>query len=280
MIRCLPAASAVLSLAALACAGCTTMTTDRYGELAGTALAPEAWARAQPAASAPPVYRLQVGDVLDLRFAQVAELNETATIRPDGLISMPSVGELRAAGLTPVELATALRAAYAGVLRTPRVDVLVRTFQPQRVYVAGEVVRPGEQQLLGDLSALQAIVKSGDFTPDAQRDSVIVIRQTGGEQPDYILLDFSTSESRRRVLASERPCSDRNMLACEGIKPMRAEGFALQPMDMVVVSKTQIAGVAQFFERYVNQILPIYRNMGISITYPLRRDAVIIPATQ
>jgi protein involved in polysaccharide export with SLBB domain len=279
MMRCRISKAVAVACAALTTIGCSTSPTDRQAELTSDALSLEAWARSPKAAAAPPVYRLQVGDVVDVRFPQVAELNETVTLRPDGRISLTWVGEQQAAGMTPPELATALRAAYRSVLRTPLVDVLVRSVQPQRVYVAGEVVRPGEQQLIGPLSALQAIVRAGDFSLDARRDSVVVIRQNGSPQPDYILLDFSNDNQHRQVVAALEPCSDRNLLACEGVKPMQAEGFQLQPMDMVIVSKTRIAGVAQFFERYVNQILPVYRNIGVSMTYPLGRQRVDFPAT-
>lgn len=257
-------------------AGCSTMPTDQHAELVWQAMTPEAWARTPRAATPAPAYRLQVGDVIDVRFPRVSELNETVTLRPDGQISMVWVGEVQAAGLTPTELATALRLAYRDVLRKPQIDVLVRTFQPQRVYVAGEVARPGEQPLLNELSALQAIVRSGDFTPDAERDTVVVIRQNGREPPDFIVLDFSNSEAYRRMTAAEKPCSESNPLACDGVKPLRAESFLLQPMDLVFVAKTPLAGVAQFFERYVNQILPVYRNMGLTWNYQLNWQKSVI----
>jgi len=263
-------------VSSLVASGCSTMPTDRSAELEHRALPMEAWVKAQQAGP-PPVYRLQIGDVIDVRFPQVTELNETVTLRPDGMISLTWIGDAQAAGMTPTELAAALRTAYIRVLRAPRIDVLVRTFQPPKIYVAGEVKSPGELQMIGSLSAIQAIVRTGDFTLDARRDSVIVIRQTGRPDPDYILLDFSSSDAGRMAVAATQACSEHNPLACDGIKPMRAEGFALQPMDLVFVSKTPIAGVAQFFERYVSQILPIYKNIGVSFDYQLRADRIVLP---
>ena len=261
-------------------AACTTTPTDRQYEMAKQAVVYEAWAQKATAASAPSAYRLQVGDVVELQFRRVGELNRTVTVRPDGRVTLAWVGEVQAAGLTPLELGGEIERRYVDVLREPRIDVLVQSFRPSRVYVGGEVARPGEVELQGPISLLQALVKAGDFTPDAQRDSVIVIRQNGVQEPDYILVDFGSSVVRRMAAAAEQPCGDTNPLACPGVVALRPEGFALEPMDVVYVPKTQIAGVAQFFERYVNQIVPLWRNFGLSITYLRSRDRVIVPASQ
>ena len=65
-----------------------------------------------------------------------------------------------------------------------------------------------------------------------------------------------------------------------GVLPLRPEGFMLEPLDVVFVPKTRIAGVAQFFERYVNQIVPLWRNFGLSLTYMLTRDTIVVPASR
>lgn len=268
-----PALAALGALALLA--GCTTTPTDRQHDLLMQSVPAEAFAARRAAAA--PVYRLQVGDVIDLRFRRAAELNETVTLRPDGRIAMPWVGEVQAAGLTPQELATELQRSYASVLLEPQVDVLVRSFQPARLYVGGEVGRPGEVRTQAPISLAQAIVQQGDFTPDAERRSVIVVRQRGAAEPEYIRVDFASARVTRLAEAAQQPCSPAAPLACPGAEPMRPEAFMLEPLDLVIVPKTQIAGVAQFFERYVAQILPVWRNFGVSAIYSLRRDTVVIP---
>ena len=260
-------------------AACSTAPVERQHEMSRQAVPYEAWVRQAPVTS-PVRYRLQVGDVVDLQFRRVGELNRTLTVRPDGLVTLPWVGEVQAAGFTPLELGAEVERSYAGVLNEPRVDVLVQSFRPSRVYVGGEVARPGEIELPGRISLLQAVVRAGDFTPDAQRDSVIVIRQRGAAEPEYVLVDFGSSVMRRVGAAAEQPCSDGNPLACPGVLPLRPEGFMLEPLDVVFVPKTRIAGVAQFFERYVNQIVPLWRNFGLSLTYMLTRDTIVVPASR
>ena len=264
---------------ALLAAGCTTTPVERQNDLSAKAQSHEAYVASSPKAAAPARYRLQVGDILDLRFRRTDEVNDIANVRPDGLISLRWVGEVQAAGLTPAELAAQIEKSYAEVLTDPKVDVIVRSFQPSRVYVGGEVVRPGELQLSGSLSALQAIVRAGDFGPDARRDSIIVIRQNGAAEPEYILLDFGNSAENRLAEARKKPCSPENPLACDGMKVLRPEGFVLEPLDVVFVPKTRIAGVAQFFDRYINQIVPMWRNFGLSLTYLISRDRTSITTT-
>lgn len=276
----------LLAPAVLCCwalSACTTTPFERQHDLVQQSTSHEAWARRQAlgTATTPPIYRIQIGDVMDMRFRRGAsELNETLTVRPDGRVTLPSVGEQHAAGLTPAELTLEIERRYAGLLRDPRVDLLMRQAQPQRVFVGGEVARPGELRLSGPTSLLQAIVQAGDFTPDAERASVIVVRQRGTAEPEYIRVDFGSAIVRRLAQARESPCSDSNPLACPGAEPLRPEAFMLDPMDLVIVPKGSVAGVAQFFERYVGQILPMWRNFGINASYILNRDTVVVPDTR
>ena len=75
-----------------------------------------------------PPYRIQVGDVLDVRLLLNPELNEEVTVRPDGHISTTAVPDMLAFGRTPADLANSLRAVYAHDLQNPRVSVEVRSF--------------------------------------------------------------------------------------------------------------------------------------------------------
>ncbi len=278
-----PGRLAIALAACWALAACTTTPYERQHDLVQLSTSHEAWVKRQAlaAAAAPPIYRIQIGDVMDLRFRRGgSELNESLTVRPDGRVTLPSVGEQHAAGLTPAELTREIEARYAGLLRDPRLDLMMRQMQPQRVFVGGEVTRPGELRLSGPTSLLQAIVQAGDFTPDAERASVIVVRQRGTAEPEYIRVDFGSAIVRRLAQARESPCADTNPLACPGAEPLRPEAFMLDPMDLVIVPKGSVAGVAQFFDRYVGQILPLWRNFGINASYILNRDTVVVPDTR
>ena len=98
---------------------------------------------AGPGSSLEP-YRIQVGDVLGVRLLLNPDLNEDVVVRPDGHMSTTVVRDELARGRTVPELTTALTRDYTSILRNPRVNVVLRTFSPTRIYVGGEVAKPGE----------------------------------------------------------------------------------------------------------------------------------------
>ena len=201
-------------------------------------------------------YLLQPGDGFDVKFFYSQELNESVVIRPDGKISLQLVGEIQAAGLAPGDLERDLRTRYGKVLRDPSVTVVVKQVMSQRVFVAGEVRSPGEVVLQPDLTALQAVSRAGFFTRDAETRNVVVLRYKGAEGPEFIVMDMKALMDGRAGARSD---------------------VALQPMDIVFVPQTQIAGVADFFGRYVNNILPLWRNLGFSMVYYTNSAKVVQP---
>jgi len=133
-------------------------------------------ADAARAAALPPVtdddqglYRLGPGDSIEIAFMQNPELNVQVQIRPDGRISMPLVGELLVAGTTITELSTRLASAYADILRAPSTTIQVREFANRRIFVGGEVARPGVLPLVGRQTALGAVMEAGGSFAAAPR---------------------------------------------------------------------------------------------------------------
>ena len=255
--------SAALAVAGL-CSGCVNLSYP-VGP-ASTASVAEAATRASIGASGivagkPPrqarhAYLLQPGDAFDVKFFYTQELNESLAIRPDGKISLQLVGELQAAGLEPGELERELRNRYGKVLRDPSVTVIVKQVSAQRVFVAGEVRSPGEVTLQSDMTALQAVSRAGFFTRDAETRSVVVLRYKGEEGPEFIMLDMKAMMDGRAESAGD---------------------VMLMPMDIVFVPQTQIAGVADFFGRYVSNIVPLWRNLGFSMIYYTNSAKVVQP---
>jgi len=84
----------------------------------------------------------QVGDLLDVRLFLNPELNEEVAVRPDGMISTTLAEDIPAANRTPAEISADLRERYKATLRDPRISVIVHSFAPNRIYVAGEVTNP------------------------------------------------------------------------------------------------------------------------------------------
>ena len=246
------------ALAALLCAGCvnTSFPVGPQGPVAVHS-APASTPASSPAwASTPRVYLLQSGDAFDVKMFYSPELNESVVVRPDGKISLQLVGEVQAAGNSPSELERDLRERYAKVLREPVVTVVVKQFGPQRVFVAGEVKNPGEVPLQEDMTAFQAVARAGFFTRDSEARNVVVLRYKGGNGPEFILLDM-------KAMVDGQPGTKGDVL--------------LQPMDVVFVPQTQIAGVADFFNRYVNNIVPLWRNLGFSMIYYTNNARIVGP---
>jgi len=179
-------------------------------------------------------YRLAAGDAIEIRFLHNPELNEQVQIRPDGRISLQAAGEVRVSGLTVAGVVSRLTDMYRDVLRSPDVTVQVRTFANNRVFVGGEVVRPGMLALVGEQTALGAITEAGGLKPSAKRDEVIVIRRGENEMPQLLKL------SGKR----------------QGPEPSDVSSFALEPLDVVLVPESGIARTNRAIDQYVRQMFP------------------------
>lgn len=130
---------------------------------------------------------LHEGDTLSITFAGAPDLNTVATIRRDGRITLKSLGEFKAAGLTPPEMEKELIKLYGPQLQTKEVTVAVQS-SAFPVYVTGAVLRPGK--ILSDrpITALEAIMEAGGFDyTKANLKAVRVLRTQDGKTEHYTL---------------------------------------------------------------------------------------------
>jgi polysaccharide export outer membrane protein len=135
-------------------------------------------------------YRIGREDVLEVVVWHEPELTRVVPVRPDGRISLPLVGELEAAGRTPTELQANVTRALAPYVRDgPQVAVLVREINASRVFVLGEVTKPGGFPLRGPLSVMQAIALAGGRTEFA-KDEVVWLRQQQAGKTERVSLSF------------------------------------------------------------------------------------------
>lgn len=201
------------------------------------------------AQKAPPVvYTIQPGDQLDIKFFFNPELNETVIVRPDGMISLQLIDEIRAADLKPAELDEKLTELYSRELRKPVLTVIVRTFTRQRVYVGGEVRTPGLIVLPAGMTALQAIFQSGGFLDTANPAQTLVIRKGENNQPIPIQIDLVA------------------VIDADG-----GSDFRLQPDDIIYVPKSAIANANKFIQQYVQGLL-MFRGWSFGISYRLNDE--------
>lgn len=128
---------------------------------------------------------IREGDVLKISFPGTQSLDSQQTVRRDGRITLPMVGEVRASGKTPSDLEKELLGLYASQLVSKEVSVTVvqSTFV---VFVSGSVMRPGK--LISDhpMTALEAVMEAGGFTSSkADSKNVVVIRNESGKTKNY-----------------------------------------------------------------------------------------------
>ena len=191
-----------------------------------------------------PAYRIQIGDVLDVRLLLNPELNEEVTVRPDGHISTTAAPDVLAYGRTPAELAESLRDVYAHDLQNPRLTVEVKSFAPTRVYVGGEVTTPGEFITVGPtLTLSQAIARAGGTKLSSDDTAVFVIRRGADDKPRFLATKWKDLRQGRDPKADIR----------------------LAPYDVVYVPKLGIAEVYQFYNQYIGQ----FANPNFGFSYML-----------
>ena len=142
--------------------------------------------------------RLQEGDVVKVVFEGDTNLNTVVKVQLNGAITLPLLGELKAAGKTQQELQADLMQAYKPLLKINEINVsLLNT--AAGVYVSGAVLRPGRVAMDRPLTALEAIMESGGFDPNRSKPSaVVVLRLEGGQQKSYRV-------DLRKALRGEEP---------------------------------------------------------------------------
>jgi polysaccharide biosynthesis/export protein len=146
-------------------------------------------AKPQAGTSAPQVsaaqdaeYKIGAQDVLRIDVWKEPEISRTAPVRPDGRISLPLVNDVQAAGLTAAQLAAVIADGLRKYITNPQVTVGVTEINSRRVYVTGEVTRPGAFPLLPNMTVLQALSSSGGFSQFAKLKNIYVLRTEDGKQ--------------------------------------------------------------------------------------------------
>jgi len=173
------------------------------------------------------------GDVLDVKFFDLPELNESQAVRPDGRIALQLVGDVDVAGMSPSEITENLRTLYQPHLLNPKISVVVRTFKNNRVFVGGEVKAPGSLELTSAMTPLEAIIQAGGFDMrSAQIKNVVLIRHADGKRYGY---NLNLKDAQSAAASND---------------------FYLEPFDIIWVPRTSIAKVDQWIDQYINKIVP------------------------
>jgi len=126
-------------------------------------------------------YLIGADDTLHVDVWKEPDLTATLPVRSDGMISLPLLNDVQAAGLTPMQLAANITEKLKKYLADPRVTVVVTQMNSQRIFVTGEVTHTGAMPLMPNMNILQALSAAG-FTQFANTKGIYILRTQNGRQ--------------------------------------------------------------------------------------------------
>jgi polysaccharide biosynthesis/export protein len=136
----------------------------------------------QPTQSTPAAesdYILGPEDVIEVAVWKEPDLSKTVTVRPDGKLSLPLVGDLQAAGLTAIQLKETIKQALTDYVEDASVSVTVQQINSLKIFIQGEVNQPGVYDLKSNFTVLQAVSLAGGFSQWAKKDRIVIFRKEG-----------------------------------------------------------------------------------------------------
>ena len=166
----------------------------------------------QPGIQVDDSYRVGIEDELQISVWRETEISSQVVVRPDGFISLPLLNDVQVEGLTTKELQELITQKLKSFLTEPQVTVIVRQIRSRKVYLIGQVNRPGSYVLNGDKTVLQLLAEAGGVGQFAKTKSIYVVRKSGGHE---VRLPFNY----KRALNGKDSKSD----------------ISLSPGDMIVV---------------------------------------------
>lgn len=135
---------------------------------------------ASPGAVVPADYVIGAEDVLGVLFWREQDISGDVTVRPDGAITLPLIGEIQAAGKRPGDVRAEVQSAAERYFADANVTVVVRQVNSRKVYITGQVATPGAYPLTGPRTVMQLIALAGGVTEYADTEGISVMRQEQG----------------------------------------------------------------------------------------------------
>jgi polysaccharide export outer membrane protein len=126
-------------------------------------------------------FTLGAADVIRVNVWKNADLSQTVTVGPDGFVSLPLLGDVRAAGMTANQLAQDLSSRLSSYVVSAQVTVSVVDIRSRQVYVTGQVGKPGGYPLIAPISVLQLIAQAGGLNTFANRKGIFILRASKGD---------------------------------------------------------------------------------------------------
>ena|SRR5579862_177773 len=158
-------------------------------------------------------YIVGVGDILDVSVWKEGELSRTVPVRPDGMITLPLVGEIKAVGLTPNQLQDQITVALQKVVSEPQVTVMVTSVNSLSFNIMGNVLKPGYYPLTRPITVLDAVALSGGFRDFAKEKKIYILRTKSDGTQEKLKFNY------KEVIKGKR----------------MAQNIMLQPRDILVI---------------------------------------------
>jgi polysaccharide export outer membrane protein len=146
----------------------------------------------------PPDYVIGPDDVLGSVFWRDKDMTAEVAVRPDGKISLPLLNDIQAAGLTPPQLRDRLTEEAHRYIEDPNVTVVVRQINSRKVFITGQVAKPGPYMLSAPTTVLQLISMAGGVAEYAKSKKIVVMRTENGRQMSYPF-NYDEVVSRRKL---------------------------------------------------------------------------------
>src|SRR5262249_19770844 len=196
--------SAVVGLALVALAPASPAAAQDQQVAANTRVvsAPRAAATAHGGSTATrvePPYVIGPDDVLSIVFWKDKDLSVEVTVRPDGKVSLPLLNDVQAQGRTPDELRDALKVAAAAFLEDPNPTVIVKEIKSRRVFITGQVEKPGPYPLTGDMTVLQLIAMAGGMREFADGSNITIMRKAADGSTQMLPFNYRDVLKRKNL---------------------------------------------------------------------------------
>ena len=137
-------------------------------------------------AAVPPTgYVIGPEDVLGINFWREKDLSTDVIVRPDGRITLPLLNEFEAAGLTPEALREKISAAADKYIQDPNLTIIVKQINSRRVYITGNVNKPGSYNLMAPTTVVQLLSMAGGLQEYADKKNIVVMRTENGKPASY-----------------------------------------------------------------------------------------------
>jgi polysaccharide export outer membrane protein len=138
-----------------------------------------------PGVTPPADYVIGAEDQLSVVYWREKDLSAEVAVRPDGMISLPLINDIQASGLTPEQLRLRVTEAAGKFVENPTVTIVVKAINSRKVFITGQVGKPGPYPLGGPMTVMQLIASAGGVHEYADAENIVILRTENGQSASF-----------------------------------------------------------------------------------------------